>query len=1085
MATSLFFILTTGSQIVSQVVGPWRHDRKKAPGMVKNLNRFRTNSIGACPARRQNEDWYGNVSPQRFSPKISLTSSKLRDVMRVKGERSILDFAGSADPPRVRRSKQNPPNPVLNPNEPHSMPLLFSNRRFVIASLCVCLTLGSILTPHPLAAQESNDVSAEGQAEIDETERTPAETKLKFSFRHAPWEDVLQWLAEESDLSFSTDVIPTGTFNYIDEDQVFTPKQAIDLVNGYLLIKGYTIVRKGKLLLVIDLEDELDAQLVRDLLVETPNDELKDRGEYEITKTRFNLEHVDAAEAEQQISQLLSPVGSVIVMPGAKQILATETGGTLRMIEEVLESLEKTAKEAEKGKLHAFTLKIASADEVLAVARPLLDIDDDEFSSEDGTIRVSADPLGRTVFATGDPEKIKLVEQIVNQVDARDDTADGANAVEASQFMSHRVASTDPQAVLRVLQTLFVGDPAIRLEIDTSTGGIIAFATPTQHRSIKATIEEMELNPERMKVIPLRYTDPAAAVVLVEKLFSNSQKPPIVDGTLVPPQLVVRGSEAQIEQIRVLLDDIGERRGGAFAGAGGTPRTGNVRMIPMSPAAASAAIDRIRAIWPDLRPNELKVMPPQREDSILQMQPLRSGPRSQGPDRGVPARKSNVEEPAKDAGENPREAQRDARVSTPSRQSFKTRAVTQLEQIAGDEETSGDGTNEPGLADDAPSRPPVVIATTPEGLMISSDDTEALNAIQSLMEAFAASSSAGPRFNLFYLKHIEAEAAVTLVTNILNGLAGPTVVTPTSTSDSSVPSVLQQQSSALATELPSIVADKRLNALFVSGEPGQVAMVRQLLQVIDIESGPEEVLTFPRPQFIPVVNTDAESVANVLRQVYANRIETGNNNNNNNRQNESRDRGGFGRGFPGFFGRGGDDDRRGGRGNGGNNQQAAAGDLPKMTIGVDNESNSIVVSAPGPLLKEVESVVEELDRRAAEKPPEVIEVVNLKRTDPYLVQQTLVGVLGELVETSTPSNSSANGDRSSATSRVSAPGANFGRGGQFGSAGGAATANDVINRFRSSQGFSGRDRGSRGGDRGGRGGGDRGGRGGDRGGRGN
>ena len=238
------------------------------------------------------------------------------------------------------------------------MQFLTSRRLLTLVLLLGCWTF----LPAQLPAQETT---------VSDT--TPADSKtLQFSFRQAPWDDVLQWLAEESDLSFSTDVIPTGTFNYIDRDQRFTPKEAIDLVNGYLLIKGYTIVRKGKMLLVIDLEDELDAQLVRDLLVETPVSKLKDRGEYEITKTRFDLNSVDAAEAEQQISQLLSPVGSVVVIPGAKQIMATETGGTLRVIQEVLASLEKSALEAEKGKLHSYLLKVATADEVLAVARPLL-----------------------------------------------------------------------------------------------------------------------------------------------------------------------------------------------------------------------------------------------------------------------------------------------------------------------------------------------------------------------------------------------------------------------------------------------------------------------------------------------------------------------------------------------------------------------------------------------------------------------------------------------------------------------------------------------------------------------------------------
>ncbi len=35
---------------------------------------------------------------------------------------------------------------------------------------------------------------------------------------------------------------PPGTFNYTDE-RTFTPAQAIDLLNGVLLTKGYTLVR--------------------------------------------------------------------------------------------------------------------------------------------------------------------------------------------------------------------------------------------------------------------------------------------------------------------------------------------------------------------------------------------------------------------------------------------------------------------------------------------------------------------------------------------------------------------------------------------------------------------------------------------------------------------------------------------------------------------------------------------------------------------------------------------------------------------------------------------------------------------------
>ena len=105
-----------------------------------------------------------------------------------------------------------------------------------------------------------------------------------------------------------------------------------------------------------------------------------------------------------------------------------------------------------------------------------------------------------------------------------------------------------------------------------------------------------------------------------------------------------------------------------------------------------------------------------------------------------------------------------------------------------------------------------------------------------------------------------------------------------------------------------------------------------------------------------------------------------------------------------------------------------------MTIGVDEESNAVIVSAQGPLLKEVEGVVAELDRRAMNKPAENIAVVTLKRTNPQLVQQAIANVLGDSVEVTQSSAGTSNG--TSSNSRGSSrTGSDAGRG-RFGGPGG-------------------------------------------------
>ena len=82
-----------------------------------------------------------------------------------------------------------------------------------------------------------------------------------------------------------------------------------------------------------------------------------------------------------------------------------------------------------------------------------------------------------------------------------------------------------------------------------------------------------------------------------------------------------------------------------------------------------------------------------------------------------------------------------------------------------------------------------------------------------------------------------------------------------------------------------------------------------------------------------------------------------------------------------------------------------------MSLGVDATSNSLIVSAPGPLLKEVEAVVEELDQRAATQNDQDVVVVTLKRANPKLVEESLKGFFGDDVRTS--GNSSGSSSRSS------------------------------------------------------------------------
>jgi hypothetical protein len=93
--------------------------------------------------------------------------------------------------------------------------------------------------------------------------------------------------------------------------------------------------------------------------------------------------------------------------------------------------------------------------------------------------------------------------------------------------------------------------------------------------------------------------------------------------------------------------------------------------------------------------------------------------------------------------------------------------------------------------------------------------------------------------------------------------------------------------------------------------------------------------------------------------------------------------------------------------------------IDRMSIGVDERTNSVVVCAADPLFQEVKLLVEQLDEAAGEK-QETVQVVNLHGISPQAAQKALSTLLGESASTGsnrsstrTPSGSSPPSSRSS------------------------------------------------------------------------
>jgi hypothetical protein len=164
---------------------------------------------------------------------------------------------------------------------------------------------------------------------------------------------------------------------------------------------------------------------------------------------------------------------------------------------------------------------------------------------------------------------------------------------------------------------------------------------------------------------------------------------------------------------------------------------------------------------------------------------------------------------------------------------------------------------------------------------------------------------------------------------------------------------------------------------------------------------------------IPVEHARAKDIADVLKDLYADRLVAAQN------QAQQGGRGGFFRAMMGGmgggpFGGGPGGPFGGGAPGGGQGGQNQRDNANRIAIGVDARTNTLVVSATDSMFEEVKQLVHQLDLAAASQ-TETVRVITLHRTSATAVGKVLTAVAGDAVQTSssTANSSAANNNANS------------------------------------------------------------------------
>ena len=692
-----------------------------------------------------------------------------------------------------------------------------------------------------------------------------------------------------------------------------------------------------------------------------------------------------------------------VVLESARQAKVTERAERLLAIREVI---EQSAEE-----VHEIKLAHRSAEELLQTARPLLGLEADENSNDD--IRISVGLYGDRIYATGLRSKVSILENLIKKADQPLEGSGDETEAEVAKpiFQTHFVRTADPATVFEVLQTLLQDEPGTRIAIDPSTNALIAFATPTTHQKITDVIAKMEGTTENFEVFQLKRIDPAQALLTINKYFGiteESTNGPIVDGDPATGKMWVRGSSDEILQVKRLIEELD---GSASDGL----LSGKVRLLPLNGRQAEDALRQLQMYWRLTgRENAIRVVSPSgaggsnaiRERKLMRPQPQSSQPPAQ-----------TTPPPASDLDASTFDARRFYYLTQAPAQPEATQpAATQPAA------TATAGPQATGTQTVAAGNSDIYIELTPNGLRIASDDTAALDELEELLAQLVGPIGAQSELpTIFWLKYIQADIAAEMVADILGGADSSSSLTDTITGGlgggmlgglmglggggdtSGAKSILTSTGSV------NIVPDLRLNALFVQANELDLQVIEMVLEKIDREESPEAIELTATPRLIPVLYQDAEEVAKVIKELYADRIAGSNQGGGG-----GGGRGGGGGGQPSpqdFINalRGG----RGGRGGGGDSPKS---ERSKIAISVDTQSNSLVVAATTQDFERIQLLVEALDQGGKVNDPDTVVYALPGSVNGASIVQALEAMVGVKVETKdSGSSSDSSGGRPGST----------------------------------------------------------------------
>lgn len=484
---------------------------------------------------------------------------------------------------------------------------------------------------------------------------------VRFNFRGQAWPDVLDWLADISNTSLDWQELP-GDYLNLTTQRAYSVDEVRDLLNERLMTRGYTILQQQEGFVVAKLEGLNPGRVPR-----VHSEDLRHRDAHEFVKVSFPLSWLMAEDAVEELKPMLSKHGSMSALATSNRLEVLDVVSNLREIQHVLQ--EEQSSEVRSSKVHEFYLRYTRAEDVMAQLESLLGISKSSGggmsamnpqmmqqmqqmqqqmmqqmqqrqqqpggnssarrrSNTPDDIHLVINSRQNSIIAHAPPDKIVVIAEAVKMFDVppQPGATIGANFQRVKVF---RLAQLDPKALQAMLLQAGNLDPTTQLVADDKNKALIAYATPADQITIEALISKLDGTGRQFKVLRLRrlQADYVAGSIQFmmgseeEEDDSNSRRGYYsyysygrqpeetkskdkfrVDADVVNNRLLLWANEVELEAVENLLIQLGE------IPAGGDSQRGRLRTLDLgSSESAQDLAKKLKEVWPQLSTAPLKI----------------------------------------------------------------------------------------------------------------------------------------------------------------------------------------------------------------------------------------------------------------------------------------------------------------------------------------------------------------------------------------------------------------------------------------------------------------------------------------------